>query len=57
LIDWVKGPALHKHSLALAEIDAIDLQSFAPLMPVAITKPQKQTFRFHLGAGAQQLMK
>jgi hypothetical protein len=41
LMGWVKGPALYKHSLALAQIDAVGLQSLAPVMPVAITKPQK----------------
>jgi hypothetical protein len=41
LIGWVKGPALYKHSLALAEIDAVDLQSLPPVMPMAISKLQK----------------
>jgi len=41
LIGWIKGPALYKHSFALAEIDAVDFQSLAPVMPMAITKPQK----------------
>ena len=37
LIGWVKSPALNKHSLALTQIDAVDLQSLAPVMAMAIT--------------------
>ena len=44
------------HSLALAQIDAIGLQSLAPAMLMTIAKPYKKTLGFHLGAGMQQCM-